>query len=187
MIKSLALTAALLLAGSVQAQDNKLTFVGEGFSLTGTPHSTMFKKITFKHGMIELDGEKFVIVTSSRYGDVGAVSLNYTETNKRVLFLSSSFSVEEIVVAGNNPLFSAEAYSNCLQTPYNAVAIVYDITGHEVLDMKGNPIPLDNAIEFVEGGVNVSKILKKELFPALTQIDGNAKSSHGVCKVIAPK
>lgn len=188
MLKTLTLLSALVGMSLAQAQETpeqkKVSFVGDGFAITGPSHSTMFKKLTFQHGMIQLNGEKFVIVTSSKYGDIGAVSLNYSETNKRVLFLSSSFSADEVVVANNNPLYSADAYQSCLNAPYNAVAIVYDLTGHEVLDLKGNPIPLDNAIEVTNDGVYVAKGLKKDLFPALVHVDGNAKSSLGFCKLL---
>lgn len=164
---------ALLLAFSVnahaqQADEKKTsTFKGDGFEITGTSEWTKFGRLTFREGRILWQGKQYKIVTSSLYGNVGAVSVEEGEKGKRFLFLSSSFAEK---VQGETPAMHALTYTGCEGRAYNAVAIVYDVEGVNVTDHQGTVLNLQSASD-----------VKKKLFPALISNAANSKWSAGAC------
>ena len=171
----LALLMVLSVGASAQQPEEKklTTFKGDGLEITGTSEWTKFSRLTFREGRILWEGKQYKIVTSSLYGNIGAVSVEEGEKGKRFLFFTSSFNDEK--VQGETPAMHALSYSGCEGRAYNAVAVVYDVEGVEVTDAQGTVLNLQSAAD-----------VKKKLFPALISNPKNSKWSAGACLEIEP-
>ena len=146
-------------------------FEGPDLSIQGPVMETQFGRSTFKEGIIELKGKKYKIFTNSRYGNIGALGVDNTAEHQEVLFFTSSF--KESVTESKLPVVASQSFDGCLLTPYNALAVVYDVTGVEIKDENGASLDFTDA-----------SAMKKHLMPNLNRTLENSKSSAGYCRTI---
>jgi len=88
-------------------------YEGQDIQIQGWQTVSPFGAKLMKRGTITFKGEEFQIVSASWYGNIGAISKNFSENNQRVLFFTSSFG--DLVKNKTNPgLALAQSYENCI-------------------------------------------------------------------------